>query len=287
MRTISTPDAAFGIQLPVRVQTYLDALVQTCAQDQAALVSVVLFGSAAKGGFTGDVSDVDLIIVVSDAAPRMQRRRLAGDVARLEAFHGLRPATTRSPGRLRMFIERVMGHGFSCFVCTRSDLISGDVARVLGVRALEAPFVDRIVFASIVASAVTVWGEDLLPQVTVPSVRRLDVFKALLTFSNQVLLSAVAFPALPDATKYAMGALKHSLHSCFFCYHQRTAAVEEEVDFFQRQMGPSQTLVELLALRRKERRSFSFVIRCLPAIVRLHLRTARDNRFPSELSAAR
>jgi predicted nucleotidyltransferase len=281
MTIISTPDTASDIQLPVRVQTYLDALVQTCAQDQAAaLVSVVLFGSAAKGGFSSDVSDVDLIIVVSDDAPRTQRRRLAEDAARLEILHGLRPATTHSPGGLRVFIERVMSHGFSCFVCTRGDLISSDVARVLGVRSLEMLFVDRIVFASIVASAVTVWGEDLLPQVGVPAVRRLDVFKALLTFSNQVLLSAAAFPVLADATKYAMGALKHSLHSCFFCYHGRTAAVEEEVEFFQRRMGPSQTLVELLALRRNDRRSFAFVIRCLPVIVRLHVRTAWDNRFP-------
>jgi len=282
MTIISTSNAASGIQLPVRVQTYLDALVQTCAQDHAALVSVVLFGSAAKGGFSGDVSDVDLIIVVSDDAPRAQRRRLAEAVARLEGLHGLRPATMNSRGGLRMFIERMMSHGFSCFVCTRSDLISGDVARVHGLRRLETPFVDRIVFASIVASAVTVWGEDLLPQVVVPPVRRLDVFKAFVTFSNQVLLSAVAFPVLPDATKYGMGALKHSLHSCFFCYHQRTAAVEEEVDFFHRRMGPSRTLMELLALRRKYRRSFAFVIRCLPAIVRLHVRTARDNRFPVE-----
>ena len=76
--------------------------------------------------------------------------------------------------------------------------------------------------------------------------------------------------------------LKHSLHSCFFCYHHRTAAVEEEVEFFQQQMGPSHTLVELLALRRKDRRSFAFVIRCLPVIVRLHMRTAWDNRFPFE-----
>ena len=282
MTIMSTPNAACGTQLPVRVQTYLEALVQTCAQDQAALLSVVLFGSAAKGGFSGEVSDVDLIIVVSDDATRSQRRRLSEDVARLEALHGLRPASTNSRGGLRMFIERMMSHGLSCFVCTRSDLVSGDVARVLGIRLLETPFVDRIVFANIVASAVTVWGEDLLPQVAVPSVRRLDVFKALFTFSNQVLLSALAFPALPDATKYAMGALKHSLHSCFFCYHRRTAAVEEEVDFFQRRIGPSQTLVELLALRRKDRPSFAFVIRCLPLIVRLHLRTAWDNRFPLE-----
>ena len=277
---LSTSDAASGAQLPARVQTYIEALVRTCAQDRAPLVSVVLFGSAAKGGFSGDVSDVDLIIVVPDDASRAIRRRLGEDVARLETFHGLRPATTHSPGGLRARIERAVGHGFSCFVCTRSDLISGDVARVLDLRPLETPFVDRIVFASIVASAVTVWGEDLLPRVPVPSVRRLDVFKALFGFSGQVFLSAMTFPVLPDATRYAMGALKHSLHSCYFCYHGQTAALEEEVDFFRRRLGASQTLVDLLALRGEYRRSFAFVIGCLPALARLHLRTARDNRFP-------
>lgn len=277
---LSTSDAASGAQLPARVQTYIEALVRTCAQDRAPLVSVVLFGSAAKGGFSEDVSDVDLIIVVPDDASRVIKRRLREDVARLETFHGLRPATTRSPGGLRARIERAVGHGFSCFVCTRNDLISGDVARVLDLRPLETPFVDRIIFAAIVASAVTVWGEDLLPQVQVPSVRRLDVFKALFGFSSQVLLSAVTFPVLPDATKYAMGTLKHSLHSCYFCYHGRTAALEEEVDFFRRRLGASQTLVDLLALRGEYRRSFAFVIGCLAALVRLHLRTARDNQFP-------
>jgi predicted nucleotidyltransferase len=285
MTTFPTSDAASGVQLPVRVQTYIEALVQTCAQDHVSLVSVVLFGSAAKGGFSGDVSDVDLIIVVPDDSSGAKRHRLGEDVARLEVIHGLRPATP-SPGALRALIDRVMGHGFSCFVCTRGDAISGDVARVLDLRPLEALFVDRIVFASIVASAVTVWGEDLLPRVAVPSVRRLDVFKALYAFSGQVLASAVMFPVLPDATKYAMGTLKHSLHSCFFCYHGRTAALEEEVDFFQRRMGPSRILIELLALRRNYRRSFTFVIRCLPAVVRLHVRTARDNRFPPGSSAA-
>jgi hypothetical protein len=85
---------------------------------------------------------------------------------------------------------------------------------------------------------------------------------------------------LSDATKYAMGALKHSLHSCYFCYHGRTAALEEEVDFFRRRLGASRTLIDLLALRGEYRRSFRFVIGGLPALARLHLRTARDNRFP-------
>jgi hypothetical protein len=38
-------------RLPGRVQTSIEALVQMCAQDHVAPVSVVLFGSAANGGF--------------------------------------------------------------------------------------------------------------------------------------------------------------------------------------------------------------------------------------------
>jgi len=273
-------NAETGAQLPPRVRSYVEALVQLCAQDQAALVSMVLFGSAAKGGFSRDVSDVDVLIVVSDDASPAKRRRLGEDIARLEVVHALRSAAAPSPGGIQSRVERAVGHGFSCFVCTRGDLISGSVARVLDLRAWEAPFVDRIVFASIIASAVIVWGEDLLPHVPVPPVRRLDVFKALFGFSNQVLLSALTFPVLPDATRYAMGALKHSLHSCFFCYHQRTTTLDEEVAFFTRRLGASRTLTELLSLRREYRASFAFVIRCLPTLARLHLRTARDNRFP-------
>jgi len=276
---LSLSDAVSDARLPARIQTYIEALVQTCSQERALLVSVVLFGSAAKGGFAADVSDVDVIIVVSDDASRAERLRLGERVARLETIHGLRPGTTDAPGRLRKRIERAVGHGISCFVCTRHDLMSGNVARVLDLRSWEAPFVDRIVFASIVASAVTVWGVDLLPRVPVPFVRRLDVFKALFGFSSQVLLSAVTFPVLPDATKYAMGALKHSLHSCFFCYHQRTTTLEDEVAFFNRRLGTNATLVELLSLRQQYRPSFAFVVRCLPTVARLHLRTARDNRF--------
>src|SRR4029077_8016508 len=97
----------------------------------------------------------------------------------------------------------------------------------------------RIVLASIVATAATAWGEDLLPRVLVPPVRRLDVFKALFAFSCQIVLIVQTFAALPDATKYAMGTLKHSLHSCFFCYHRRTEDLEMEVEFFDRRLGGS------------------------------------------------
>ncbi len=266
-------------ELPPRVQGYLDAIAQRCTQG---LVSIVLFGSAAKGGFARQVSDVDLIVVLPDASSCEERERVSAEVARLEVAHGFKSATGPR-NSLQAFAERSGGDDLSCFVCTRSDLLSGDVARVFGLKPAEAIFVDRIVFANVIASALTVEGEDLLSLVRPPQVRRLDVFKAWFAFTNQVMLSLAAYRQLPDATRYAMGSLKRSLHSCYFCYHLKTTALDEEVAFFQQRLGQSQTLKMLLELRGQYHKSFGFVLRCVPALLRLHLRTAWDNSFPLEV----
>jgi len=103
------------------------------------------------------------------------------------------------------------------------------VARILDLRSSQAVFVDRVVVPSIVGSAVTVWGEDLLSHIPLSPVRRFDVFKAFFGLSGQALLCVAVFPVLPAATKYAMGTLKRSVHNCFFCYHTYPAPLEEEV----------------------------------------------------------
>jgi predicted nucleotidyltransferase len=266
-------------RLPERVQLYLEEVMHACAQVGLPTVSLVLFGSTTKGGFS-TVSDVDLIVVLADQATPADKRRTRDTVTRLEICHGFRPVPTNASGVIRASIERAAGHLFPCCVCTRGDQLSGDITRVLGLRRWETPFVDRIVFASIVHSAVTVSGEDLVSRVLVPRIRPLDVFKALFSVSCQLILRLVTFPVLADATKYAMAALKHSVQSCYFCYHRQTASLDQEVAFFNQRLGPSRTLMELLMLRRRYQRSFGFVIRCLPTILFLHLRTARHARFP-------
>ena len=268
--------------IPARVQAYLEALVRTCGGSGRALVSIVLFGSLATGGFSAKASDVDLILIVSDGTSEEDRRRLREAVECVEALHGFRE-NDGPQSSLEAFVEKVTANVRSFFICTRSDLLSGRVERILDLRPSQALFVDRVVIPSIVTSAVTVWGEDLLSQIPMLPIRRFDVFKAFFGFSSQALLSVAVFPLLPGATRYAMGTLKRSVHNCYFCYHGRRASLEEEVNFFQRQLGPFSTLAHLLALRGEYRRSFAFVIGCVPTLVRLHLRTAFDNRFPREI----
>jgi len=265
-------------QSPSRVQQYLDAVAELhCGV--SSLASVILFGSAASGALS-ESSDVDLIIVLPDSATAEDRRRLHVAISDLEIAHGFRLPASRPKNPLEKFAEHAGGDAHSCFLCTRADLLSGDVARLFGLRAVEGLLVDRIVFASVIVSAKTVWGEDLLPRIPVPPLRRLDVFKALFGLAGLILMSVAAFPVLSDATRYAMGALKHSLHSCYFCYHLRTAPLNDEVEFFNSRLGRSRTLLELLNQRRKYHRSFAFVLRCVPVLFRLHLRTAWDNPFP-------
>ena len=269
--------------IPAPVQAYLEALVRTCGGSGRALVSIVLFGSLATGGFSAKASDVDLILIVSDGTSEEDRRRLREAAERIEALHGFRENYAHPHRGLEAFVEKATANVRSFFICSRSDLLSGRVKRILDLRPSQALFVDRVVIPSIVTSAVTVWGEDLLSQIPMLPIRRFDVFKAFFGFSSQALLSAAVFPLLPGATKYAMATLKRSVHNCYFCYHGRRASLEEEVNFFQRQLGPFSTLVHLLALRGEYRRSFAFVIRCVPTLVRLHLRTVLDNRFPREI----
>src|SRR5215210_6882357 len=126
------------------VQSYLEALVRACVESGRAPVSVVLFGSAATGGFSATVSDVDLILVVADSTSVEDKRRLRDTVERIEALHGFRENSVSRQGPLEAFVEKVTANVRSFFVCTRSDLLSGRVEQILDLRPSQALFVDRV-----------------------------------------------------------------------------------------------------------------------------------------------
>src|SRR5215467_13333738 len=99
-------DNAGTFTISARVQAYVEAIVDQCADEGRTLVSVVLFGSAAIGGWTETVSDVDLILVAPDGATNELLDRLRREVERIEATHGfLSPSTGNQPAFER-FLNR-------------------------------------------------------------------------------------------------------------------------------------------------------------------------------------
>lgn len=267
-------------QLPAMVQAYVASVIRACESPGSEVASLVLFGSGAVGGYTAGISDVDLIIVLKDGASQEHRRQISDTVSDLEQLCGIARIRPHRRSAFETFADRVTANVRAFFVCTYSDLLSGEPARVLGIPPVQALFVDRVAIPSIVASGKTMWGEDLLPNVALLPIRRFDVAKAFFGLFSQVLFTATAYPLLPGATKYAMDALKRSVHNCHFCYQLRPASLADEVAFFEQRYGRSTALRRLLSLRIDYRPGYAFVLECLPAIARLHLRTARDNQFP-------
>jgi predicted nucleotidyltransferase len=189
--------ASTGSTVPFRFQAYVDAIVRTCADGGRALVSVVLFGSAAIGGWVETVSDVDLILVVPDTVADEDMDRLRSEVERVEILHRVRSHSAHGQPALERFLDRVTAHDRTFFICTRGDLLSGNIGRILRIHPSQAIFVDRIVLANFVASGITVWGEAILPLVPVAPIRRFDVFKALFGLFPMALVSAAIFPYTP------------------------------------------------------------------------------------------
>lgn len=264
------------------VEQYVSSVVCACADPDSGIVSAVLFGSAATGSYSPGISDVDLLIVLADGATPQDRRRVRDTVAEIEARSRVQKQYSYERGVLDAIADRITANVRSFFVCTRGDLLSGDPARILDISAMQAWFVDRVAIPSIIGSGVTIWGEDLLAHVPLPPIRRLDVGKAFFSFFNQVFFTVLVYPFVPGATRYAMEALKRSIHNCYYCYRCRPARLSEEVAFFQGRIRPNTTLAQLMELRTAYQPSFGFVLRCLPTIVWLHLVTARDNQFPQD-----
>jgi hypothetical protein len=263
-----------------QVQAYLAEVLRTCEAAQPLVGTIVLFGGVATGSSFSAASDVDLLFVVRDGSSGEERSRLCAAVTALEARHGLGTPREGQPGLLERFADRMTANQRAFFICTRSDLLSGDPARILGIPRAQARFVDRVAIPSIVSSGVVLWGEDLLAAVPLPPIRRVDVAKAFLGLFSQVLFPAAAYPLLPRATKYAMDALKRSVHSCYFCYEMRSAPLEQEVEYLDRVQGPSGTRTRLLELRQRYEPSFGFVLATLVAITRQHATTVWRNSFP-------
>jgi predicted nucleotidyltransferase len=259
------------------VRNYLNDVLLLLKQKAIPVVSIVLFGSAAKNDALQGTSDVDLIIVLQDEAEVVTKTEAKSIVQQVERKYGL--SASRDLSILDTFIDHAGGNAHSCFICTKEDFLSGNGVKVFGLNPFEALFLNRIVLATIIGSARTVWGANLISKLLLPPPRYLDVIKAFFSFFSVSLLITVTYPIIRAPTSQAMGVLKRALHSCYFYVHQKTLSLQEEVGFFSQGSGKRSALHDLLDLRRSYKESFSFVIRIIPLLIKLHWKTLMNKQF--------
>ncbi|MCK5140912.1 MAG: hypothetical protein KAQ70_01855, partial [Candidatus Heimdallarchaeota archaeon] len=87
----------------------------------------------------------------------------------------------------------------------------------------------------------------------------------------------------PDATKYAMEAVKWSLQTCYFSYTLEPTSTARAVHHFMQNGYNNPLLVDLIELRKFYKPSFKFVKQSLKVIRELHNKTLRENQFPKNV----
>ena len=269
------------VNLPANVRDYLDAVLEFANQRSSEIVSIMVFGSAANGGFS-PVSDVDLFVVLADEVGWNRKKKLERGLAILELKHELRKRPKSKKESTLTAVDRLAAQFKSQFICYKHDFISGNTAAIFGINpVLESLFLStRIAFVDDVVSARTLWGEELVSRVSVPLLMKAHLVKNCLGFLAFNACVLAVFPLVPNATKYSMSALKWMLHTCHLCITLKSSTIEEAVEFFRAEIHGDAQLIQLLSLRNLYRPSFRFVKGCFGTICRLYSVTVKQAVFP-------
>ncbi|TET91700.1 MAG: nucleotidyltransferase domain-containing protein [Methanomassiliicoccales archaeon] len=237
------------------------------------VISVILFGSAVKGGFSKEVSDFDMIIVVDDDVSSRQVSVLDSKVQSLVEKHGIASSTAKGFKGIPQFIMAQTGMFTSQFICRRRDFISGTFTRIFSANPLLAKLLSPSgqVLGGVLKGSKTVHGEDLASEVKVAKPTNLDVMKSLIMNELLVGLSLFYYPLTENATKLAMEATKWSAHMAGYMTTGESKSLAEAVEVLASKGISLDHLKRLEKLRRNYGPDLSFIFSAPKAIAGIHL----------------
>lgn len=223
--------------LPKRVRTYLDTLIKLVNKAAASkIISILLFGSYAKGYADPERSDLDLIIVLDDAVSQKRIAKIDRIVEGLEMTQGFtKPSKTRIE-RLFRAVERATGMFASHFVCRKSDILKGDFKRVFSISRtfgrILAP--SKLVFNAVLSHVVPVFGDDISSKI-----RRhdLDIKQWLRSLLMCFLLSFSGFLAFlldRKAERFMQEAAKWSLLNTYYYANRQSPPFQKIIKAFSK-----------------------------------------------------
>ena len=248
------------------------------------LRSVILFGSAAIGQFSEGISDVDLVLVVSDETPKQLVEKLDSELQRFEENHG--PVRQRSRF-LKAFAYRTALFR-SHFIVREVTLRSLDRRQLFNqARGFSLPLgrllfflapVD-LVLRNVLRGAVVVHGENLISSFRLPAPGHSSFVKSFLVSIAISLFGAVASVLFVDGTMFSLQSFKWFLLDLQSYHSNGSSGVLEAVRLAE-SFQPSPILDQFTSLRRRYARSVSFSLLCPVYLAALFLRTSRIQRRP-------
>ena len=230
--------------LPNFAQKYITNIIESSESvlGSSSIEGVVLFGSLSYGKST-KISDVDLLIIVSNAISLARIRRLHQILFAIEVKHNLATKIETRIDRLQHIIERKTGMYCSHFICRREDWELNRFARILSLNKtfawLLAP--SKIVLDSLKRGASIIYGTGDIRIYYSHNSYAYSTIQMLKSLVMTMLLAFGAIVMLPfdkKFNKYILESYKWSLNASYFFLFHRTNRLTEILRFF-RSMGLS------------------------------------------------
>jgi hypothetical protein len=262
-----------NLDMPEKERRFLADLVSRCqGKIGDELISILLFGSAVKGGFVEGVSDFDMIIVVDDGMTSGEMNDLASEVERASSEHDMVGSTSEGFRGIPRFIMRESGMFVSYFICREGEFVSADFSRIFHTNPLLMKLIvpKGIVFGNVLKGLERVYGKDVVSVARMPRPTKLDILKSVVMNELLVLLSLIYHPFTQDATKLAMEATKWSVFTASYWMTGESRSLSEGIGILSEEGISAEHLRRLDELRKEYRRDWSFAFSTLKEIPKIH-----------------
>ncbi|MEM2109531.1 MAG: nucleotidyltransferase domain-containing protein, partial [Candidatus Odinarchaeota archaeon] len=217
------------------IKKYLDLVLKTVKVKLGFLpVSIILFGSAVKGGVMNQLSDIDVLIIVDGSVNARQRKSITAAMTGVQNFF-FNSGFSGFIDRLLYFFETGTGMFKSFFICSEKDLLSACFPRIFNVnRFLSRLLVpERLVLNSVFSNYKIVYGKEYdLKNLKKP----LDFFQIVKSFKLCSLLYLVftIVNCFKRVWRYLYEAVKWSLINCYFYITGRSVKAKDTIPFFKK-----------------------------------------------------
>lgn len=250
--------------------SYVEAVL-LLARKTKEIVSVIAFGSFAKGGFS-EKSDVDLIIVVSNDCPTTTMRRINGALEALAVAFGFSKPRKNLGNAIFSALLAQTGMLTSHFVTRQGDFTGMNFHRIFNTNKVLTFLIvpKEIVLAGALSHTKTLFGSNLVTQ---RNPRRPGSGQLAKSFVMNFLIATSAIiltPFIERAFELSLEATKWCLFEEYFYTYGDSPSVNVVAQKFVSKGIRPAFVQRVLALRNQRASDTRFLLEAPAALIRIH-----------------
>jgi predicted nucleotidyltransferase len=268
------------LHLPERAKNYLHRvtyLLKNYLGDR--LISIIMFGSLVKG-YATDVSDADILIIVSDDCTNEELKYIHRLIMAYEIKYQYLIPPKGFVSRILYSIDKSTGMFISHFIGRKKDFLKGNFARTFQVNKLMAIVLapNDIVYGSVLCRAKVLYGQDLIKEATIPNIPMTQLLKSILMNIVTSVLTLFIYPLTKRATLYEMESAKWSLLAGYYYVKHDSPPLPTLIQFFLDRNISTTYVKNWIALRKNYRPDYKFGLLTPWNIFKIHVAVLKQTK---------